>query len=247
MTTHRRSGSAGVQPRLARATFGVIMAVVVTVTGVAQSHHGGGERVPRWPRSGHGASDSGSSGASGLAAFTSPPAAAPPASTPPATSPPTTGAPRVPSPAEATGLDGLRLVAYPWPRLGYRLDFEPGRPDLLGKTDCGAHVVTVYVRPSQTRRQVAFVTAFELAHAVDCQTMTNDRRTRWAALRGFPAGWAWFPGCVCPEDDYGSGDFAMVFATWLVSGGGYSWRSTLAPPPSPSELERLRPYLQPWG
>ena len=110
--------------------------------------------------------------------------------------------------------------------------------------DCGAHAVTIYVRSYQTVRQVAFVTAFELGHAVDCSTMTDQRRAQWAAIRGFPTGWTWFPGCLCTEDHYGSGDFSMVFANWLVSDSGYSWRSALAPPPPIDELQRLVPYLQ---
>jgi len=114
-----------------------------------------------------------------------------------------------------------------------------------GRLFRGTHEIFVYVRPTQTIRQIAFVTAFELGHAIDCGTMNDARRAEWAAIRGFPAGWTWFPGCLCTEDNFGSGDISMVFANWLVPNGGYRWRSTLAAPPSGDQLNRLMPYLRP--
>ena len=73
--------------------------------------------------------------------------------------------------------------------------------------------------------------------------MTDAKRAEWAQIRGFAPGWTWFPSCLCTEDNFGSGDISMVFATWLVPDSGYRWRSNLAgPPPS---MSPLLPYLQP--
>jgi hypothetical protein len=154
-----------------------------------------------------------------------------------------------PTPAATTpqerGAQALELIGHPWERLGYSVTFEGPDPGLLGKADCNTNEIWVYVRPSQTIRQIAFVTAFELGHAVDCGFMTDEERSEWASIRGFAPGWTWFPSCVCSEDDFGSGDISMVFATWLVPDGGYGWRSNLAPQPDAAQLEQLMPYLVP--
>jgi hypothetical protein len=109
-------------------------------------------------------------------------------------------------------------------------------------TYCVAREVDIYVRPEQSVRQVAYIAAWEIAHAVDCDH--PGRRARWAALRGFGFGGYWFPPCECSEDSYGSGDFAGVFADWQV-GPQYSWRSRLAPPPTTQQLQLLLSNLQP--
>jgi hypothetical protein len=150
-----------------------------------------------------------------------------------------------PATATARGNEALGMIRYSWQRFGFTLQFLDGRPGLLGKTDCGKKEMTVYVRNGQPTRQIAFVTAFEIAHAVDCASMSPQRRQEWADLRGFRSGWTWFPSCLCSEDGYGSGDFAMVFANWLVPDGGIGWRSKLAGPPS--AIEPLLPYLEPGG
>jgi hypothetical protein len=148
-----------------------------------------------------------------------------------------------PMSAAEMGAAALARLRYPVSALGYQITFVAGRSGLLGKTNCSTHVVTVYVRPYQTVEQVAFVTAFELAHAVDCGHMTDATRTAWAAMRGFRPGWTWFPSCTCAEDRYGSGDFAMVFARWLTGTAPYGWRSQLAG--APANVNPLLPMLRP--
>jgi hypothetical protein len=148
-----------------------------------------------------------------------------------------------PTPAQR-GAEALDRIDYPWQHLGFSITFEGPNDGLLGKADCNTDRIFIYVRPTQTVQQVAFVTAFELGHAVDCNFMDDQRRADWASIRAFQPGWKWFPGCVCSEDSYGSGDISMVFASWLVPDGGYRWRSNLAPPPSAEQMQQLLPYLQ---
>jgi hypothetical protein len=162
-----------------------------------------------------------------------------PATAAPAAAPAPAAEPTTP---EGKGQAALRLISYPWQKLGYSVSYTGENAGLLGKANCGTHQITIYVRSSQTVRQVAFVTAFELGHAVDCGLMNDQKRSEWAQIRGFAPGWTWFPNCLCTEDNYGSGDISMVFANWLVPDGGYRWRSNLAgPPPS---MDPLIPYLQ---
>lgn len=146
---------------------------------------------------------------------------------------------------QAEGQAALARIHYPYQRLGYAIAFHGPLNGFLGLTDCTAHHVDVYIRPSESADQVAFVTAFELAHAVDCGFNTSATRAAWASVRGFPSGWTWFPSCTCSEDEFGSGDFSDVFATWLVGSGGWPWRSRLAPTPGAAELSALMPYLLP--
>jgi hypothetical protein len=147
------------------------------------------------------------------------------------------------SPAQR-GAEALGRVDYPWQHLGFSITFDGPNDGLLGKADCNTDRIFIYVRPQQSVEQLAFVIAFELGHAVDCNFMDDGTRADWASIRGFHPGWRWFPGCVCAEDDFGSGDISMVFAHWLVPDGGYRWRSNLAPVPSPEQMQRLLPYLQ---
>jgi hypothetical protein len=153
----------------------------------------------------------------------------------------------VPSTPQAKGEAALARLDYPWQALGFSVRFEGPNPGLLGKADCGAKAITVYVRPTDDVTRVAFVTAFELGHAIDCGFMNDATRAEWAAIRGFAPGWTWFPGCLCTEDNYGSGDISMVFGKWLVPESPFPWRSNLAPPPSAEQIAQLMPYLRPAG
>jgi len=164
-----------------------------------------------------------------LAASAPPPPAAPPAASTPA----------------SVGAAAFTRINYPWQKLGFGVSFAGSNPGLLGKANCNTKQITIYVRPTQSLQQVAFVIAFELGHAVDCGTMSDARRAEWAGIRGFAPGWQWFPGCLCTEDNYGSGDISTVFANWLVPNSGYRWRSNLAGPPSAAQLQQLMPYLRP--
>ncbi|HLG92719.1 MAG TPA: hypothetical protein VKY15_07040 [Acidimicrobiales bacterium] len=147
-------------------------------------------------------------------------------------------------PASA-GSAALALIRYPWDKLGYQVAFLGPRAGFKGMTWCQQHRIEVYVSPGEPLGLVAFVTAYELAHAVDCTYMTAASRAAWATLRGFSPSTPWFPPCTCSEDAYGSGDFADVFATWLVGPGWWPWRSALAPAPTPAQVDALMPELFP--
>ncbi|HZT65293.1 MAG TPA: hypothetical protein VFA11_05845 [Acidimicrobiales bacterium] len=174
-----------------------------------------------------------------------PPPAPAPKPAPPAPPAPAPAAPPPPSTPDGMGAAALARIHYPFQRLGYSIAFHGTLQGYLGLTDCTNHHIDVYVRPSESLDQVTFVTAFEMAHAVDCSFTSDSGRAAWASIRGFPAGWMWYPPCVCSEDNYGSGDFSDVFATWLAGPGGWPWRSRLAPAPDAAELARLMPYLLP--
>lgn len=146
---------------------------------------------------------------------------------------------------QQAGALALSHLNYPYQRLGYDIEFLPPRSGFLGMTYCSEHRIEVYVSPDEPLGLVSFVTAFEIAHAVDCTFNSPASRAQWANIRNFSPSTAWFPPCTCSEDNYGSGDFSDVFATWQAGPQWWRWRSNLAPPPTSDELTQLMPELEP--
>jgi len=166
-----------------------------------------------------------------------------PTPTSPSVSPATTAvAVSEPAPGDSIGVQALRLIQYPWAKLGYQIAFHGPRDGFFGLTDCRLHRIDIYVAPGQSVAQVAYVTAFEIGHAIDCSLVTNGHEAEWTILRNFNVRGSWFPSCSCSEDNFGSGDFSEVFARWQV-GPIYPWRSTLAPAPTAAQLADLVPLF----
>jgi hypothetical protein len=138
------------------------------------------------------------------------------------------------------GTQALALISYPWAKLGYTLTFHGPKAGFFGLTDCHTHNIDIYVTPSQTVVQVAYITAFEIGHAIDCAHLADGHHTSWPTLRGYHLAGSWFPSCSCSEDRFSSGDFSEVFARWQV-GPAYAWRSTLAPAPTAAQIATLIP------
>jgi hypothetical protein len=161
----------------------------------------------------------------------------------PTTAAPTTAAPSTATPVTAVptiGTKALALISYPWIKLGYTLTFHGPKAGFYGLTDCHTHNIDIYVTPSQTVVQVAYITAFEIGHAIDCAHLADGHHATWPALRGYSLTGSWFPSCSCSEDRFSSGDFSEVFARWQV-GPAYAWRSDLAPAPTAAQLATLIP------
>jgi hypothetical protein len=140
------------------------------------------------------------------------------------------------------GNQALALISYPWTKLGYTLTFHGPKAGVFGLTDCHTHNIDIYVTASQTVAQVAYITAFEIGHAVDCAHLADGHQSSWPVARGFHLSGSWFPSCSCSEDNFASGDFSEVFARWQV-GPAYAWRSDLAPAPTPAQLATLIPLF----
>ena len=136
----------------------------------------------------------------------------------------------------------LALITYPWTKLGYTLTFHGPKAGFFGLTDCHTHNIDIYVTSSQTVVQVAYITAFEIGHAIDCAHLADGHQTTWPALRGYHLTGSWFPSCSCSEDHFSSGDFSEVFARWQV-GPAYAWRSALAPAPTAAQIAALIPQF----
>jgi hypothetical protein len=144
----------------------------------------------------------------------------------------------------ARGLAVLNGLSYPWPRLGFPILFLPGRRGMLGTTFVEERRIEIYVRPEEGPAELAHVIAHEIGHAVDLTYGTQARRDEWMRLRGLDptSGWWGCPGCA----DYAtpSGDFAEVFSSW-VNGSWSEFRSRLAGPPAPADLQALSVFFWP--
>src|ERR1039458_6589337 len=115
-----------------------------------------------------------------------------PAASAPMTVPPTTIAVPAPAPSgtptsgppattvvtttSAIGTRALGLIRYPWTKLGYPIFFHGPKAGFFGLTDCQARRIDIYVASGQTVAQVAYVTAFEIAHAIDCSDQVAGHR-----------------------------------------------------------------------
>ena len=139
------------------------------------------------------------------------------------------------------GAAALHALDYDWRALGYQVRFEPYTGGRLGRIQRAQRQITVYVRRGQSDLSVRTSLAHELGHALDFEHGTPERRDRYRALRGLSPRGAWFPCDRC--DDLGSpaGDFAEVFASWLVGPGDF--RSRLKGPPDASQLRALAPLF----
>lgn len=140
----------------------------------------------------------------------------------------------------AVGREVQAIVDYPLPP-GWKAEFLPSRPGLLGVADGGTKTVTVYVRDGRPTRLVAADYAHEVGHAVDFTYGTDDRRAQWMDIRGYGQQ-TWFGCNMCTDYQTPAGDFAEVFAYWRV---GSVWRSQMAGPPDQAQLQRLVPLMHP--
>jgi hypothetical protein len=158
--------------------------------------------------------------------------------------PPVATAPAGPDRTAALGRAALAQLGYDVASTGFRVEFRPGREGLLGETFLDRRVIRIYVRPGQTVPQVVRILAHEVGHALDISSMTTRSRQRWLAARG-AAGTPWWPGQDRSDFASGAGDFAEVFARWLL-GEQMRFRSTVAPAPTEQQLAELaRTFFRP--
>ena len=154
---------------------------------------------------------------------------------------------RAARPAAATpeqrGRAALASLRYDWRRLGYEVRFRPYRGGQLGLADGAARVITVFVRPGQSELSLRATVAHELGHALDFEHGTEQRRRTYREVRGLGSASSWYPCQRCDDLASPAGDFAEVFAAWLVGNGDF--RSRLGPPPTAAQLRRLTPLFHP--
>jgi hypothetical protein len=143
---------------------------------------------------------------------------------------------RLPWSRDRVGHEALAGLPYDVAATGFTVAFLPARSGLRGQTLVDARQIQIYVRDGESATSIRRILAHELGHAVDLSRNTDQDRARWLARRGAPEQ-AWWPSPYLSDFASGAGDFAEVFARWLVGTGDF--RSRLAPAPAPDELARL--------
>jgi hypothetical protein len=144
---------------------------------------------------------------------------------------------------EQRGAAALALISYPWERTGFSIVFTGPNDGLLGLTDPSSKRTTIYIRPTQSIRDIARVLAHEIGHTVDFTMTTDAERADYRRIRGLDNR-PWYPDCSgC--SDYASpvGDWAETFAYWLLGDGSFA--SQLAPKPTAAQLTALTPLFTP--
>ncbi|HVM10261.1 MAG TPA: hypothetical protein VM345_17485 [Acidimicrobiales bacterium] len=145
-----------------------------------------------------------------------------------------------PSPEER-GREAMAFISYPVDRVGYRISFVGPRNGYLGLTSTTAKTITIYVRPTQTTLEIAKIVAHELGHAVDVEFTDDGERALYRQIRGID-GRSWYPTCSgCTDYSSVAGDFAEVFARWLL--GDVSFVSTVTAAPTAAQLAALGPIF----
>ncbi|MFP5219916.1 MAG: hypothetical protein ACLGIG_09295 [Actinomycetes bacterium] len=138
----------------------------------------------------------------------------------------------------------LEALDYPWPELGFDIHFAArGDSAHLGFIDPQARTITVLVRPEQSDLSLRATVAHEIGHAVDIVTGSDEQRARYRQLRGLSPATPWWPCDLCSDYRSGAGDWAEVFAYWLVGPGDF--RSELAGPPDDRALQDIAELFTP--
>ncbi|MBW3578847.1 MAG: hypothetical protein KY462_14125 [Actinobacteria bacterium] len=139
----------------------------------------------------------------------------------------------------------LQRITYPWRSTGFTIEFGPARTGLRALFHRVDRRIEVFVRRGDPVAQTAFDLAHEIGHAVDVTAGSPARRAAWLERRGAPESTPWYGCSGCDDLSTGAGDFAEVFALWQL--GDVDFRSRVAPPPSPGELDDLSVWFWPPG
>lgn len=142
------------------------------------------------------------------------------------------------------GEAALARINFDPAQVGYTVQFLPARPGYYGMTYPNERRIDIWVRPAQPFELLLHVLAHELGHAVDLTWNDDARRGEYLQIRGLGSR-NWFTCDGCTDFSTPAGDFAEVFAYWAV--GGTDFKSTLAPAPSPEQLDQIVRFFVPPG
>ena len=149
--------------------------------------------------------------------------------------------------AVATQRGQAALASLPVrPTAGWRVAFAVYRGRYLGMTDSGHKLITLWVKPTDSRQQLRITLGHELGHVLDFTTVGSDQRTRYLSLRGRAGSTTrWYPCNGCEDYAYPAGDFAEVYALWVAGAGDF--RSRFAAAPNAGQLARLGSFFRTLG
>lgn len=137
------------------------------------------------------------------------------------------------------GAAALASLRRPADAQSFRVEFLPGRSDLLGLAYLQERRVEIFVRSCAELSDglLRHALAHEIGHLVDATRMTADNRTEWLNARGIPAGTTWLGCNGCRDFATPAGDFAEVYAQWQR--GATDNLSELGTAPAGPALDRL--------
>ncbi len=130
-------------------------------------------------------------------------------------------------------------VTYPWKEdlAGWTIEFVEGESEIAGYTWSHEQRIQIFVRDNSTVDSLYRVLAHEFGHAVDVSLNSGDERRQWLTQRGQP-NLQWWPDSGKADFQTGAGDFAEVFAVWMIKDSS-DFRSQVGPTPSPADLELM--------
>ncbi len=137
------------------------------------------------------------------------------------------------------GAAALASLRRPADAQAFRVEFLPGRSEVLGLAYLQERRVEIFVRSCAELSDglLRHALAHEIGHLVDESRMTTSRRTQWLSTRGIAPGTPWLGCNGCRDFRTPAGDFAEVYAQWQR--GSTDNLSELAPAPAASALDQL--------
>ncbi len=137
------------------------------------------------------------------------------------------------------GAAALASLRRPADAQSFRIEFLPGRSDVLGLAYLQERRVEIFVRSCAELSDglLRHALAHELGHLVDASRMSTGNRTEWLSARGIAPETPWLGCNGCRDFATPAGDFAEVYAQWQR--GAADNLSELAPAPTAAPLDRL--------
>lgn len=111
----------------------------------------------------------------------------------------------------------------------------------MGLAHMDRGVLEVFVRPGVSELVLRHVIAHEYAHLLDARYNSAAERQAYLRARGLQ-GTRWFPSCTCTDFGFGAGDWAEMYAAWLI--GASDWRGTLTGAPSRAEISAVAGFFR---
>jgi hypothetical protein len=150
---------------------------------------------------------------------------------------------RSPGWQQRLGDAALARLAYPWEKIGYRVEFRPARAGYLGMTFPERRLIEMYVRDDVTVDDLARNVGHELGHAFDFARNSDASRLLYRQIRGIAPTGGWLACRGCTDLSTPAGDFAETFSYFLMD-GAFPSRSKLGNgSPSAEQLQQLAPMF----
>lgn len=148
--------------------------------------------------------------------------------------------------SKTVGDQAVSLIPEEWRVLlqDWELIFVPRVKNILARMWCKEKRIFVFVRQTQSPKDVAFVLAHEIGHVLSHNKMKEERRKEWVKMRDLrlPT-MQWFECKDCKKGDSPEEDFAESVSHVIYPHKKNKFRSKLGPPPNEEQRKFILDLL----